>query len=71
MKIIYENGENAPPAIMVVGERHAANLNDVATKMVPLNKRYLIINDSDLPDPDFADAWRVDFTAATARGTRQ
>lgn len=71
MKIIYEIDENTPPAVMFVSERHNGNLEEVASKLVPLNKRFLIIEDSDLPDPEFSDAWRVDFTNATGRGTRK
>lgn len=69
MKIIYEQ-DNGSVAVMAVGQ-NSADLQAVATKMVPLNKRFKIIDDADLPDPEFADAWRVDFTTNDGTGTRQ
>lgn len=72
MKIIYERGENESPAVMVISGRYASgNLEEMAAKKVPMNKRFLIVDDSDLPDAEFSDAWRVDFTNATGRGTKQ
>lgn len=70
MKIIYEQDDGSV-AIMAVNERHSNNLYATAVKLVPLNKRFKLVNDSDLPDDEFADAWRVDFTTNDGSGTRQ
>lgn len=68
MKIIYEQ-EDGSVAVMAVSQG-ASDLQAIATKMVPLNKRFKIVDDADLPDPEFADAWRVDFTTNDGTGTR-
>ena len=70
MKIIYEQ-DNGTVAVMGVSPKSTLSLQEVAVRMVPLNKRFKIVDDSDLPDPEFADAWRVDFTTNDGTGTKQ
>jgi hypothetical protein len=60
MKIIFEQDSGIVGMLGV--KQHVTDLKSAAIKGVPTGKRFKIINESELPEDIFCEAWRVDFT---------
>jgi len=57
--IIYPNETTGITLIAPCGGYSA---EEIALKRVPSGVKYKIVNESDLPDNDFRNAWEFDFT---------
>jgi len=60
MKIIFEQ-DSGLVAVLAV-KQNVTDLKAAAIKSVPKGKRFKIVDESQLPDDTFFEAWRVDFT---------
>lgn len=69
MKIIYQTDEGTV-AVMAVNPKilERMSLTDAAKKYVPTGKPFKLVNDADLPEDDFQEAWVVDFTSNDGTG---
>ena len=72
MKIIFPT-DNGTVAVMAVNPLivEKMSLLDAAKRYVPAGKPFKLVNDADLPDDDFQEAWVVDFTSNDGTGGMQ
>lgn len=63
MKIIYEQDDSTIATMAVAGQDLSMEqMVEFGIKFVPNGKVFKVVEDSDLPDPLFWEAWRVDFS---------
>lgn len=64
MKIIYPT-DSGTVAVMAVNPRFLENMTLLAAakRFVPTGKPFKLVNDTDLPEDDFQEAWVVDFSS--------
>ena len=69
MKIIYPT-DTGTVAVMAVNPLvlEKMTLLEAAKKFVPSGKPFKLINDADLPEDDFQEAWVVDFSSRDGTG---
>jgi len=70
MKIIYPSPTGGV-AVAIANPSKYPDLKEAARKLLPTGVPFKIINDADLPDDTFFDAWEYDFTNNDGVGERE